>query len=178
MGQDKSLLDIGGHPLIAHIADQLKPAFDHLFISSNSTERFAFLNLPIIVDQQPDQGPLQGIASALEASPTDLLFVTGCDIPAMNLAFIRTLWQHTADCDCVVPMSPHPDGHVRYEPLFAFYRKNLVTDACAILKQGGRRIVELFKGHPTAHPLIPEGWYANLNTPEEYQGFIQQETRS
>lgn len=170
MGQDKSLMDIAGQPMVAHIAAQLQPLFPELLISSNVLERHAFLGLPLVVDGESGQGPLRGILSCLETSQHELLFVAACDIPQLPLAFIRNLLELAQSHDVVIPV----DADGRHEPLFAVYRKTLIPAARRILAAGGRRIIELLPGHRAACPLMPQG-LRNLNTPEEYRQFLEQE---
>lgn len=165
MGRNKSLLPLHGRPMIAHIADQLRPAFDEVLVSTNDAALYAFLGLPIVADEAPGEGPLMGILSSLEAARHDLLFVTGCDIPEMNLAFVRDMLPLTAEHDIVVPV----DASGRLEPLFAFYRKSVVPRAREILAAGGRRVTDLFVGPRVASPPVPAGWLRNLNTPEDYR---------
>ena len=166
MGQDKSLLPIGGKPMIQHIADQLCPVFGELLIGANDPVKYAFLNAETVPDQQPDLGPLMGILSCLTRSRHDLNFVTGCDIPTLNLDFVLQLLRLADDCDVVMPVSP--DG--RPEPLLAVYRKTAIGAAQAVLARGGRRMVELGDYCRVKHVPLPDtGWYHNLNTPADYQ---------
>jgi len=167
MGQDKSLLPVDGQPLIARIAQQLAPCFPEVLISSNDPGKYRFLGLPVIADEVPGQGPLMGILSSLKAAGRERVLMLACDIPVLDLAFIRELLRLSGDADIVMPVSP--DG--RREPLFAVYRKSVIPRAEAALAQGVRRIVELLPGLRTAHPPMPVGWYHNLNTQEDLEAF-------
>lgn len=165
MGRNKSLLPLHGRPMIEHIANQLRPLFAELLVSANDPERYAFLEAPVIADQAPGNGPLMGIVSCLEAARHDLLFVTGCDIPEMNLPFIRQMLPLAEGSDIVMPV--HADGHP--EPLFAFYRKTVIGRARELLATGNLRVTDLLPGLRVVHPVIPAGWIRNLNTPDEYR---------
>jgi len=81
MGRDKSLLAVGGHPIIQSICEQLRGHFGEILISANEPEKLAFLGLNVVPDRIPGQGPLMGIACALEASRSNLNFVVAGDIP-------------------------------------------------------------------------------------------------
>ncbi|MGE5385256.1 MAG: molybdenum cofactor guanylyltransferase [Betaproteobacteria bacterium] len=164
MGRNKSLLPMHGQPMIGHIADQLRPHFDELLIGANDGALYGFLGLPVIADREPGSGPLMGILSCLEAARHELLFVTGCDIPEMNLAFIRQMISLAEGHDIVMPV----DAEGRLEPLFAIYRKTVIAPALAVLAAGGRRVMDLLPGQRVAHPVIPAGWIRNLNTPSDY----------
>lgn len=165
MGQDKSLMRLLGETLIEHVVRQLQPILDEVLIGANDAGRFGFLNLKVIADQVPDQGPLMGIASCLFKSSFDLNFVTGCDIPEMNQAFIEKMIIEAEGFDLVMPR--HADGRV--EPLFAVYRKSVAEPAQALLSEGKRKIADLLPRVRVKYVEMPGGeWYRNLNTMQDY----------
>ncbi len=164
MGRNKSLLPMRGQPMISHIADQLRPHFAELMVGANDAALYGFLGLPVVADREPGSGPLMGIVSCLEAAQHELLFVTGCDIPEMNLDFIREMVPLAEGHDIVMPI----DAEGRLEPLFAIYRKTVIVPALALLAAGCRRVMDLLPGQRVAHPAIPAGWIRNLNTPADY----------
>jgi len=164
MGRDKSLVQVGGKPLIAHIVDQLRPHFDELLVSASDPARYAFLDLPIVPDRVPDQGPLMGIASALAAAHHDRVFVTACDIPEVDVDLMTTLLRRARHHDGAVPRS----GEGLFEPLFAVYRKPFSTTADAVLAAGQRRVHAAFDRCDIAMvDLDPGADPINLNTPED-----------
>jgi molybdopterin-guanine dinucleotide biosynthesis protein A len=167
MGQDKSLMQVCGQPLIERIAGQLTPFFPEVLVNSNDAQKYRFLGLPVIADEVPGQGPLMGILSSLKAAGQDRILAIACDIPVADLTFIRELVRSSATADIVMPVSA--DG--RFEPLFAVYRKTVIPRAEAALAEGKRRIVALLPGMAAAHPPMPVGWYCNLNTQEDYAAF-------
>ena len=172
MGQDKGLLPIGSSILIEHILTQLKPHFEEILISSNTPDRYRHLNLPIVTDPEQGRGPLMGLATALRASTQDLNFVMACDIPTVDLVLVQQLYDALADYDAVIPCIP--PSH--YEPLFAVYHKRichaletaLATGPYkaqdAVLSQHVRRIELSQQQQQSLH---------NLNTPEDYQRFLE-----
>jgi len=164
MGRNKSLLSLHGQPMIAHIADQMRPAFAELLVSANDAALYAFLGLPVLPDRVPGGGPLMGIAAGLQAARHDWLFVTGCDVPEINLPFIATMWALTENRDVVMPL----DADGRAEPLFALYRKTALPAIETVLASGRARIIDILPGLRVAHPALPGGWLKNLNTPQDY----------
>ena len=170
MGQDKSMMLFNEVPMIQHIAEQLKPWFSEIVIGANDDEKYAFLELPIVHDEAADKGPLMGILSCVAQSPCELVFVTGCDIPHMQLEFVQHLISQAEGHDIVMPA--WPDG--RKEPLFALYRKSIVQPAREIIASGGRRIVELLE-HLDVHSVeMPDAdWYHNLNTRADFDAATQ-----
>ena len=169
MGRDKSLMEVGGQPLIAHLAAQLRPLFPEVLVSANDEAKCRFLGLPVIPDLVPDQGPLMGILSSLRAASRDRVLVLAADIPVAEPAFIQDLLGLARQADLVMPVGA--DG--RSEPLFAVYRKSVQTRAEAVLADGQRRVTALLPGLKVLQPRMPQGWYHNLNTPEDYARFCQ-----
>lgn len=168
MGRDKSLLEIDGLPMIGRIVAALRPHFDEILISANEVEKYHFLGLPVIPDEQPDQGPLRGILSCLKRSSNDLNFVIACDVPEPDPELIAVLIDQANGFDVVMPQLD--DG--RYEPLIAVYRKSVIPHAEKILADGGRKIIALFD-HVTVRFIqrSDSRWNRNLNTVEEYQRY-------
>jgi len=169
MGADKSLLTLDGRPLIAHLAAQLTPHFPEVLVSGNDPSKFAFLGLPVIPDEVPDQGPLMGILSSLRAAREELVLVVACDLPEVDLTFVGELLALARAAEIVMPVGV--DG--RLEPLFSVYRKRVAGHAAELLAQGRRRITDLLPGLVVARPPMPAGWYFNLNTPEDFEAYLR-----
>jgi molybdopterin-guanine dinucleotide biosynthesis protein A len=66
-GREKSLLEIAGRPLAAHVAERLAPQVDRLVVNANGDPaRFGALGLPVVPDSLPgNPGPLAGIAAGM-----------------------------------------------------------------------------------------------------------------
>lgn len=67
-GREKSLIELAGRPLAAHVAERLSPQVDQLVINANGDPaRFGNLGLLVIADTIAGNcGPLAGIAAAIE----------------------------------------------------------------------------------------------------------------
>lgn len=168
MGIDKSLLPIDGQPMIKKIAEQLHGTFDQILISSNEKEKFAFLGLEVVPDKIPGQGPLMGIASTLQVSDNDVNFVVACDIPRINLSFVRKMLTEANAVDLVIPTT----GDGKYEPLFAVYCKSALGAINEVLSSGGHKISDVFSRCRIKYiELSNAKWLTNLNTMAEYEEF-------
>jgi len=170
MGADKSLLPLSGKPMIQHVLEQLRPHFSDVFVSANDPEKYAFLGVRVVPDMTIGQGPLMGIASALAESGTDLNFVTACDIPEVKLDLVSRMLAAAKGCDGVVPVT----GVDHFEPLFAVYRKTVADTALSFLKEGRRKIIDVFAQHDLTFMQLEgarEDVLSNLNTPQDYEGF-------
>ena len=170
MGADKSLLSVDGQPIIERICEQLAGRFDQVLISANEPEKLAFLGLEVVPDRIPGQGPLMGIASALDASSSELNFVVACDIPHIDTALVEEMLAEAerSGADVVVPTT----GSEAYEPLFAVYRKSALEAINKFLASGGRRISDVFTQCRVKYVRLTDTeWLRNLNTPAEYEKF-------
>ena len=169
MGMDKSVLAINGKPIVEIIAEQLRTSFSQTLISANDAEKFAFLGLQIVPDRIQGQGPLMGIASALEASANEVNFVAACDIPHIDLAYVRKMLSRAKKVDMVIPTS----ADKKYEPLFAVYCKSALEAINEVLSTGGRKISDVFTRCKVGYIELQADCLANLNTRAEYEQFCK-----
>ena len=169
MGADKSLLDIGGVPLIEHVLAQLRGRFREVLISAEDPAPFRFAAERVIRDRRPGQGPLMGIAGALEAARTDIVFIVACDIPNIDPRVVRRLLAASRDADCVVPR--RLDG--KWEPLFSVWRRSALPAIRAVLSTATRKIDAVFPLLSLAVVEIGDApWLRNLNTPADVAAYL------
>lgn len=169
MGVDKSMLLIRGQPMIKVIYDQLHPHFSQILISSNRLFKYSFIGGKVIPDKTAGRGPLMGIASALKASASDVNFVIACDIPQVDIGFVRTMLRKSWGFDAVVPTT----GPSRHEPLFAVYRKSMLAAIENALSSGKNRVIDaLSRCRIKFIDLTGTQPLKNLNTMNDYWEFI------
>ncbi len=67
MGAEKSLIELAGRPLAAHVAERLGPQVDRLILNANGDPaRFSGLALEVVPDTLPGyRGPLAGVLAGL-----------------------------------------------------------------------------------------------------------------
>jgi molybdopterin-guanine dinucleotide biosynthesis protein A len=168
MGTDKSILPLEGKPMIERICERLYGTFSQVLISAGDTDKFAFLGHQVVADRMQSQGPLMGIASALEASANEINFVMACDIPYINLSFIRKMLAEAVDVDMVIPVGS--DG--KYEPLFAVYCKSALAAINDVLASGRRKISDVFSRCRVKYIELGDAdWLVNINTMAEYRKY-------
>ncbi len=172
MGEDKSLLFADNLPIIEKIVHQLKGHFREIIISANDIEKFRFLNLKVVPDLGKGNGPLMGIYSSLLQSSKEINFVVACDIPDLNMDYVRKLLRQAKCHEIVVPI--WSDG--KFEPLFAVYNKSIMDKVKKMLDNGQRKIGLLFESTDVKYFPLPDevNWFKNLNTREDYTNYIKQ----
>ena len=172
MGDDKSLLVADNLPMIEKIVHQLTGHFREIIISANDIEKFRFLNLRVVPDLEKGKGPLMGIYSTLLHSKHEINFVVACDIPDLNMDYVKELIRQAKCHEIVVPV--WDDG--KYESLFAVYNKSILDKVKKLLDSGMKKIGLLFESSDVKYLPLPEdvNWFKNLNTREDYKNYIKQ----
>ncbi|MBN2444943.1 MAG: molybdenum cofactor guanylyltransferase, partial [Spirochaetales bacterium] len=169
-GREKAFLEIDGKPLIQHIYLQLRTHFHRVIISANTIEKFAFLGAPVIRDKIPDSGPLMGIASAMEASKSEVNFVIACDIPEIDFLFVKKMVNSSPGYDGVVPLNSRSQP----EPLFAVYKKSMLPGMYKVLDSEKKKISDVYKFCRIKYIKIEEiNWLRNINTLQDYAEYIR-----
>jgi molybdopterin-guanine dinucleotide biosynthesis protein A len=171
MQKEKSLLPVNGCTLIETVIAQISPFFSKIMISTAAKDKFAFLNLPLVEDEVPGQGPLMAIMSTLRVSNHDINFVLACDIPFINIPFLQEILSLAQAYDIVVPR--YRDG--KFEPLFAAYNRGIIPVIEKQIKKNDRKISHLFPVCRTKFVAMDrQKWFRNLNTLKEYHDYLRQ----
>jgi molybdopterin-guanine dinucleotide biosynthesis protein A len=81
----------------------------------------------------------------------------------------------SANFDIVMPVS----GEGKHEPLYAIYRKSVLSRAQQILSSNGRRVIELLNGSKVKLiDFSDQKWYQNINVKVDYLEFIKDRDRN
>lgn len=175
MGVDKTLLDVDGEPLVTRVTEAVLHVCEEAVVVTNRPEALEGAGLPqavrVLRDEVAYQGPLGGLVTAMAAAGTGWVFAVAADMPWLDPAVIRALWDMSEGADVVVPVSP--EG---LEPLLALYRvESCLPAARDVLSSGRRRLVAMFPSlsvrevpierlrgvDPDLRSLV------NVNTPED-----------
>jgi molybdenum cofactor guanylyltransferase len=154
MGRDKALVEVGGRPLVAILAERLATVADPILVASGRPGRYA--------------GPLGGLAAALAASPHPLLAAVAVDMPFASSEVVRLLASRCEGHDAAVPVTT--GGR---EPLHAVYAATALPTARLALAEGPvalRAVLDRLRVRDVAQAewraADPEGRFAwNLNRP-------------
>ncbi|HTY90530.1 MAG TPA: molybdenum cofactor guanylyltransferase [Methanocella sp.] len=123
-GGEKSLRLVGGKRMICRVIDALCPVADELVISVRDERQkellFPFIRgMEFVYDPIKDIGPLSGILAGLERARGDYVVVVACDMPLINTAAVRLLFERAQGHDAAVP--GHAGGLI--EPLHTVYHR-------------------------------------------------------
>ena len=175
---DKQEIKIDGKYIAVFIADKLSRIFHEVFIISNTKSLYTDCRYTVIPDKIEGCGPLGGLYTALCNTPGDYAYLTGCDMPFVNLEYIQYMKEQLDKA--VKPVDgilTTTNGLV--EPLNAFYHKRLKDLIPPIISGGGRRMADLYKGKDMSY--VPENvlkkfdpeymMFFNLNTMEDYDRY-------
>lgn len=177
MGQEKSLLPIGGQPMFARIAGILAPQLGPLALNANGDPaRFGALDIPIIGDDVPDTGPLGGVlagliwAESLTPRPDYLLSVP-VDTPFLPRDLVARLRAGSRDTDGGVVIAASGD---RDHPVVALWPVGLserLAEWRSTAKSHGVRGFLSTTGFTVVDFPVAAGKpdpFLNVNTPEDF----------
>lgn len=164
-GRDKGLVELAGRPMVEHVLERLRPQVGTVLISANRhLERYARLGAPVITDRLDGyQGPLAGVAAALQASDTPNLLVVPCDAPYLPTDLAMRLWlvRESRAAEIAVPH----DGRYR-QHLFMLLLRTAAPSLTAYLASGRRSVGGWLDGRDVAVASShgDMGAFLNINT--------------
>lgn len=123
MGFDKCKLKVKDRLLIEVISEKLEEVFEEIILLTNDREKFKGLKYKVFEDIIPDSGPIGAIYSALKYSSSTHVFITACDMPVVNLDFIRHMMEFI-EIENVEGVVARKSSFI--EPLYAFYSKAML----------------------------------------------------
>jgi len=174
MGRDKALLELGGVPMAARLADLLLPLAEQVSLIG-PPQQFVEIPIRVLADDEPGLGPLGGIATALHHSRQAWAMVLGCDLPFLSRAWLAYLKQRAA-ASRADALLPHNEAG-QAEPLCAMYRARAHSAIQGALGRGVRKVTDGLAGlnveiiPPTEWKEFDSGGllFKNMNTPEDYE---------
>jgi molybdenum cofactor guanylyltransferase len=102
MGQDKGLLTNGSTTWAGSALEKMSSLDIPVVLSVNSQQKISYEHIfsdKLLIQDNPGlnvKGPLAGILSVHLKYPEDNLFVLACDLPYMEPAILKDLYQHAA----------------------------------------------------------------------------------
>ncbi|NMB34883.1 MAG: molybdenum cofactor guanylyltransferase [Firmicutes bacterium] len=173
MGMDKVFLKLGKERLIDLVFRKLNKLFAEVIIVTDRRRELSYLPANITEDLF-GEGPkcaLRGIHAGLSLATNASSFIVGCDMPFISPPLIRYMSRFALEFDVVVPyLGEH------YQPLFAFYRKEILDNITWHLQEDKLKLTGIYphlrvkcieeKTIRSFDPLMLS--FHNLNTKENY----------
>lgn len=171
LGQDKASLRLGGKPLAWWVAEALAPAVPECWLITNHPQDHLALELPLVTDLVPFQGPAGGLLTALFYARTPWVLAAAVDNPFLAPEVVAELAARVARTSRPAVVCQSPWG---LEPFPGLYHVRLLPQLDSFLKSDRRPTRFLSICRPEIIPpeevarLDPEGRsFFNLNTPED-----------
>ena len=172
MGRSKAALPFGDEPLLRRLVRIYRGWFDEVLVAAAPGQELPETFAPVVLDAEPDRGPLAGICAGLRAARLEACFVTSCDHPFPDRRVVEALMAGLGTADVCVARW---EGQL--QPIFAGYRRSLAGLCEAQLAAGELRPVRLFDQVRTRilepeeiTALDPEGLsMLDVNDPEGYR---------
>lgn len=175
MGVSKATLPFGPETMLQRIVRLLSGVVSPVVVVAAVDQELPVLPSDVIVtrDEREARGPLEGLRAGLKALPETVsaAYVTGCDVPLLQPAFVQRMVDLLGDQDIAVM---EIDGFTH--PLSAVYRRATLPHVEALLAQDRLRPVFLFEAVRTRRVKPEEMVVAdaklqtlrNLNTRDDY----------
>lgn len=170
MGTNKALLSLGQETMIGRVVGLLRTLFPEIIIVTNEPELYQDLQVKLVQDVFPAQGPLSGIHAGLLASSYWYNFVVACDMPFLNPELIIFMVKEAQGFDGAVP-------RLRgfYQPLHAVYSRSCIRPIEVCLK---KRFTQVIAFYPAVRLRLLEAEvlkrfgdldtiFFNINTPAD-----------
>jgi molybdopterin-guanine dinucleotide biosynthesis protein A len=176
MGRPKAWLPFAGETMLARVVRLLGEAVEPVVVVAAPEQAIPALpaTVRIVRDEAKGRGPLQGLAAGLAAlqGHADAAYLSSCDVPFLQPAFVRRLIELLGQHAVCVPRVG--DYH---HPLAALYGLEVQDAVARLLTENRLRPYFLFEAVPTRIVAASEladvdptfQTLRNLNTPQEYE---------
>ncbi len=177
MGFDKQFLKIDETRLMNLVISKLEEEFDEIIIVTNKPDEYNEFSQKIRTDIITGRGPLSGIHSGLREASSEYAFVIPCDMPNINIDYVRYMKKVIEDKDVDVCVTKIKDN---VEPLHGFYSKRIIDSIEKHLLSNERSINSLITNLKTHYIeelevmefSLNKDIFKNLNTKEDLDDFL------
>lgn len=162
-GIEKPLADLGGKSLLAHVIARLEPQVDSIMLSvGRSSAHYAGFGYPVVVDDEPDQGPLAGIVSTLPVVDTPWTLTTPADTPFLPSNLVHALAPACRESGAAVVSA---GGH--RQNLAMLLDETQAASLAEFYRAGGRAVHRWLVAGGIEEVAFPEDGFLNINTPDD-----------
>lgn len=174
MGFDKQFLKIDQRRLMDSMIHKLSKEFEEIIIVTNKPEQYIGLVHKITGDIIENMGPLGGIHAGLTLSSNEYSLIVACDMPNINMDYIRYMKNHLGKHGCTTRFGPW------IEPFISFYSKDVIKNIEEYLKTNKRSMHDFlptiefnYIDESVAREFSPN-WdmFLNLNTRDDLNTYL------
>ena len=160
MGSPKGLLRLrDGRTLVERARAALEAAGAEVVLVGRR-DAYEGVGLPVVVDAEPDAGPLAGLVALLERAGGRRAVALACDMPFVTAGDLRTLLEAEGAI-----VAPRRDG--RWEPLCAVYAPEVLPVARRRLGEGRRSLTGLLEEVGAVEAAIDPDHLVDWDAPED-----------
>ena len=171
-GRNKALEVFQNERLIDRQVRTVGSLFSDVLVVANEPELYLHLDVTVVRDVIPRQGPLGGIYTGLLFAQDRSVFVTACDMPFVQPPLIRRMVELAGEYDIVVP-----EKKAGLEPLHAIYSSRCLPHIKGMLARRELQIISFFPAVKVYRlssaeigQLDPRGLsFFNINTPDDME---------
>jgi len=175
MGLSKATLPFGPELMLQRVLRLLAEVVQPIVVVAAAEQTLPELPAGTLFarDERPSRGPLEGLLAGMKVmqSRCELVYVTSCDVPLLEPAFVQQLLELAENCDAVATR----DGEFAH-PLSAVYRTSVVPQIERMLAADRLRPSELLMQINTRFVPLEEmravdpelKTLRNLNEPADY----------
>jgi molybdenum cofactor guanylyltransferase len=181
MGRAKAWLPFGGETMLERVVRLLGQAVTPLVVVAAPDQDLPPLpgEVAVVRDEEKGRGPLMGLAIGLTAlkGRVNAAYISSCDVPFLNPAFVRRLIDLLEDYAICIPKVG--DYH---HPLAAVYRLEVAPTVAKLLAADRLRPFYLLESERSRIVTAAEledidpqlQTLRNLNIPEEYEAAVRE----
>jgi molybdopterin-guanine dinucleotide biosynthesis protein A len=179
MGFDKQFLKIDNKRILDELIQKLKKEFEEIIVVTNKSYNYKEYNVKIVSDEIKEKGPLSGIHAGLKASNSKYVYFIACDMPNINLDYIRFMKEKIKDLNIDACITKKQEN---LEPFNAFYSINLVEYIEKFIYQKPRSLYYLLNSINTFYIeekiareySVDWSMFFNLNTLKDISMYVKE----
>ena len=174
-GQEKSLLKLGGTPLIGHVLNRISPQVGKVIINANGdANRFSDLGVPVQADTiEGFAGPLAGVLAGMRWAQSNARFshiiTAAADTPFFPANYCEQMVSASKQETAEIALA---SSNGRRHPVFGLWPVSL-ADALEhfLVKEENRKVmlfVDRFSNCEVEFGVESHDPFFNVNTPEDF----------
>lgn len=141
----KALLKINNKAIIDILIEKFEKIFQEIIVVVSKDNKQILKrniknkNIKLIEDKIYGKYTIGGIYTGLYAANNSYSFITGCDMPFLNLNLINYMIKQLRRNSALVPYI-----NKKYEPLYAFYSKDIINLIAEYINKNCLKISQIF----------------------------------